>query len=56
MAALLMPRRLFTRVALRELGHLGLGTNVAADSAEYQALTTALAATFEVSRQPPESD
>lgn len=51
MAALLMPRRLFTRAALREMGHLGLGTNIAVDSPEYQALTSALANTFEVSLQ-----
>ncbi|MFL0181932.1 MULTISPECIES: ImmA/IrrE family metallo-endopeptidase [unclassified Mycobacterium] len=51
MAALLMPRRLFNRVALREMGRLGLGTAVAVDSAEHQTLTSVLASTFEVSLQ-----
>lgn len=51
MAALLMPRRLFNRAALRQMTDSGLGTSVAAGSPEYQELTNALAAMFNVSRQ-----
>lgn len=51
MAALLMPRRLFSRAALKQMAHLELGTSVAAGSPEHQALTSALAAMFDVSRQ-----
>lgn len=51
MAALLMPRRLFTRAALKQVTDLGLDSSVAAGSPEHQALTSALAAMFDVSRQ-----
>ncbi|GAB4960691.1 hypothetical protein MAHJHV55_12830 [Mycobacterium avium subsp. hominissuis] len=50
MAALLMPRRLFRRLALREIRQLGLGTPpVTAPNVED--LTTALAELLEVSKQ-----
>lgn len=50
MAALLMPRRLFKRLAVREMGRLGLGTWPVAVS-DIEVLTTALADVLQVSKQ-----
>jgi hypothetical protein len=50
MAALLMPRRLFKRLAIREISQLGLGTHPVA-AADADVLTAALADQLQVSKQ-----
>jgi hypothetical protein len=50
MAALLMPRRLFRRLALREIRQLGLDTPPVATE-NMEDLTTALAKLLQVSKQ-----
>jgi hypothetical protein len=50
-AALLMPRRVFRRVALREMGQLGLGNSASENSPNTEALVSAIATTLEVSKQ-----
>ena len=50
MAALLMPRRLFRRLALREMRQLGLGTPPVA-APDVEGLAAALAELLQVSKQ-----
>jgi Zn-dependent peptidase ImmA (M78 family) len=51
MAALLMPRRLFRRLALREMRQLGVGTLAIAEAPEVETLVSALADALRVSKQ-----
>jgi hypothetical protein len=51
MAALLMPRRVFKRLALQTMQQLGLGVAALADASNLESVTAALADIFQVSKQ-----
>jgi hypothetical protein len=51
MAALLMPRRVFTRVSVQQMTRLGYGSSLSTDSPEFDSLSSLIANTFRVSRQ-----